>query len=68
MALAEYVQELEGRLAKQQASAAGHQGAQDAHTGDCACNLLHISSVVSSVHVLEGMAEPKLVAQWTSAQ
>lgn len=33
MALAEYVQELEGKLAKQQASSAGHQGAQGEHTG-----------------------------------
>ena len=33
MALAEYVQQLEGKLAKQQADSAGHQGAQDSHTG-----------------------------------
>ena len=53
MALAEYVQELEGKLAKQQADSPGQQGPHISPTGDQPMPSLPSLLTISSVHILE---------------
>ena len=55
MALAEYVQELEGKLAKQQADSPGQEGSQISPTGDQPMPFLPSLLTTSSVHMLEVM-------------